>query len=61
MNEPLETRLHRVVLPAALKGKVTKPSVGIDDEGFQYVPAIQTNLAETFRRAREELGVRKVA
>lgn len=61
MNEPLETRLHRAVLPATLKGKATYPSVGIDDKGFIYVPAIKTDLAARFAQVREQLGVRKVA
>lgn len=58
----LEFRLHRVMLTPDLKGKKTLPTVGCYDSKFpeRYVPAVKTDLAETFKRAREAIGVRKV-
>jgi hypothetical protein len=60
MSKDLNFDIHHAVLPAALKGRITKPAVGAQDKAFVYVPAIKTDLAETFRRAREALGVRAV-
>lgn len=56
----IEIRLHRVTLTPDLKGTKTLPTVGLDDARFQYRPAIQTDLRQTFERARNALGVRKV-
>ncbi len=61
MTNDLEIKLHHAILPATLKGQITKPTIGLDDKAFTYVPAIKTDLALTFARAREQLGVRKVA
>jgi len=34
-------------------GRVTMPSKRLTDPDFQYRPAVHTDLAETFRKARE--------
>jgi hypothetical protein len=61
MKDDMSIKLHHAVLPASLKGRVTKPSVGIDDSKFPgiYVPAVKTNLAQTYARAFAMLGARK--
>lgn len=59
MNALLEMKLHKAGLKADLKGRKVEPSVGLDDKGFKYVPAIKTDLRQTFARARAELGVLK--
>lgn len=59
MNSILAMKLHKASLPATLKGRVTKPAVGLQDEAFVYTPAIKTDLRQTFARARAELGVLK--
>lgn len=41
--------------PIIFKGKKTVPTVGLDDPRFVYVCSIKTNLAETFRKARERM------
>lgn len=56
MSKKLKIDLHHAVLPDDLKGRITRPIVGINDSAFQYTPAIRTNLAETFRRVRERLA-----
>jgi hypothetical protein len=55
MANDLIIKLHHASLPFDLKGRMTKPAVGIQDQAFVYVPSIKTNLAETFRKARETL------
>jgi hypothetical protein len=62
MQSEIEIRLHRVTLTPDIKGKKTLPTVGCYDSKFQerYVPAVKTDLAETFKRAREAIGVRRV-
>lgn len=55
MSNDLEIKLHRPSIKPDLKGRITKPVIGLQDKSFQYTPAIRTNLAETFRKAREKL------
>jgi hypothetical protein len=59
MTTKLKLDLHHAVLPFTLDGRKTVPAVGLDDKAFRYVPAIQTNLAETFRKARAQLTTLK--
>lgn len=58
MVNDLEIDIHRAVLPSDLKGRITRPIVGIQDSSFVYVPAIRTNLAETFQKALAQIGER---
>lgn len=60
MNAILEMKLHKASLKSELKGTKVEPAIGLDDKAFTYTPAIKTNLAETFAKARAALGVRKV-
>jgi hypothetical protein len=60
MNAILAMKLHKASLTPSLKGTKTLPSVGLDDKRFAYTNALNTNLSETFTRARNSLGVRKV-
>jgi hypothetical protein len=39
------------------KGRKTMPTIRCTDPGFKYVPAVHTNLAATFERARRDMGV----
>lgn len=56
MKPKLPIKLHQAKLKPDLKGRITRPDVGINDSAFQYTPSIKTNLAETFRKARERLA-----
>lgn len=38
-----------------IKGRVTKPSVGMYAAGFQWTPACKTDLRATFAKAREAI------
>jgi hypothetical protein len=60
MNALLQMKLHKASLTPSLKGVKTLPSVGLDDKGFAYTPAISTDLKATYARVRNSLGVRKV-
>jgi hypothetical protein len=40
-----------------IKGRVTKPSVGMYAAGFQWTPACKTDLRATFAKAREAMKV----
>jgi hypothetical protein len=60
MHSLLAMKLHKASLTPTLKGTKTLPSVGLDDKRFSYTNALNTNLSETFTRARNSLGVRKV-
>ncbi len=57
MNE-LEIKLHKASIKADLKGRIVKPAVSLSDAAFTYTPAIKTNLAETYRKALEQMGER---
>lgn len=57
MKNPLPIKLQNASLPFELKGRITKPAISIQNSEFVYVPSIKTNLAETFRRARESMGI----
>jgi hypothetical protein len=59
MNALLQMKLHKASLTPTLKGTKVLPSVGLDDKRFAYTNALNTNLSETFTRARNLLGVRK--
>jgi hypothetical protein len=59
MKDDMSIKLHHAVLPFTLDGRKTVPAAGLDDKAFRYVPAIQTNLAETFRKARAQLTTLK--
>ncbi len=56
MTNDIEIKLHRPSIKCDLKGRITRPIVGIQSSEFVYVPAIKTNLAETFKKARERLA-----
>jgi ABC-type enterobactin transport system permease subunit len=55
----LEIKIHHAIIRPTLKGRVTKPAVGIQDSAFVYVPAIKTNLAERFRNVLAGIGERR--
>ncbi len=55
----IELELEAAVFKPELKGKLVRPTLGLDDRAFVYVPSLDTDLAETFRKAREGLGERK--
>lgn len=54
----LEIKLHKACLTPDLKGSVCRPAVSLNDAAFTYTPAIKTNLAETYRKALEQMGER---
>lgn len=56
MSNELEIKLHHPSIKPDLKGRITKPLIGIEDKAFVYTPAIRTNLAETFKRVRERFA-----
>lgn len=56
MSNKLKIDLHHAVLPPDLKGRITRPIVGIQDSAFVYTPSIKTDLAATFKKARERLA-----
>jgi hypothetical protein len=60
MTDNLEIKLHRVTLVPDLKGTRTLPTVGCYDSKFpeRYVPAVKTNIAETWKRAVDAMGER---
>ena len=39
------------------KGRKTMPTIRCTDPAFKYTPAVHTNLAATFERARRDMGV----
>jgi hypothetical protein len=43
--------------PIVLKGWKVMPSVRCTDPAFKYTPAVHTDLAATFARARRDMGV----
>lgn len=43
--------------PAAAIGRKTLPTIPCTDPAFKYVPAVHTDLAATFKAARERMGV----
>lgn len=48
----------RIAVPSLvpdLKGRIVRPAKGLDDPSFKWVSAINTDLAKTFRKARERL------
>lgn len=55
----LEIRLPTAKLTCDLKGRVTKPAIGIQDSAFIYVPSINTDLQATFNRIFADMGERK--
>ncbi len=57
----LEIKLHKSVLPFELDlSRKTLPTVGCYDSKFpeRYVPAVKTNIAETWKRAVDAMGER---
>jgi hypothetical protein len=55
----IELELEAAVFKPELKGKLVRPTLGLDDRSFVYIQSLNTDLAETFRKAREGLGERK--
>jgi hypothetical protein len=45
--------------PIVFKGRKTLPSVPITSNKFEYVPACKTDLRETWRKAREVMGIKQ--
>jgi hypothetical protein len=59
--EKMKIRIKDQVFRDDIKGRVTKPSKGLDDPQFVYTPAFKTDLAATFRRERERLEAERRA
>jgi len=59
MSNEIEIRLPTAKLTCDLKGRVTKPSLGIQHAEFIYVPSINTDLQATFNRIFADMGERK--
>jgi hypothetical protein len=55
----MDVKINSSRFIADLKGRVTKPEAGLDDKQFKYVPAINTNLADTFAKVFGQMGERK--
>jgi hypothetical protein len=58
MTNDLEIKLHKACLTPDLKGSVCKPSVSICSSAFAYRTALDTNIAETWKRAVDAMGER---
>lgn len=62
----MKTQITKPVFELRITGKVTRPTIGLDDSRFVYRDKDHTDLAETWRKAREQFAgqerpVRKVA
>lgn len=57
-KEKIKTRIIPPVLELRITGKVTRPSVLATDPAFDTTKYTHTDLAATFRKAREQLSQR---
>jgi hypothetical protein len=58
--------MQTIIMPKPLfkddiKGRVTKPKVGLYSPSFQWVPAVKTDLAARFAPIREQINIQRAA